>query len=86
MAGRIEFNVEKIYDRGPKYGIIEAQVTFEHKDPTGSEEGGGFAQVIVLLSKVKVGKMSFEEIRAMALAKAVSFMAECVKSAAAANG
>ncbi len=85
MAGRIEYNVEKLYDRGPKYGILEAQVTFELKDPTGPGEGGGFAQVIVLLPKVKVSTMSFEEIRAEALSKAVSFMAECVKSAVAAS-
>ena len=85
MAGRIEFNVEKMYDRGPKYGILEVQVTFEGKTPTGADESGGFAQVIVSLPKAAIGKMSFEEIRTAALSKAVAFMAECVKTAAAAG-
>ena len=86
MAGRIEYNVEKMYDRGPKYGVLEVQVTFEEKSPTGSEEGGGFVQVVIGLPKSQVGNKSFEEIRGIALSKAVSFMAECVKSVAAAAG
>lgn len=81
MASRIEWNVEKTFDRGPKYGILEVQVTFEEKPPPGSSEGVSFAQVVVPLAKAEVGRMPFDEIRLRALSKALSFMLDCVKSA-----
>ena len=77
MASRIEFNVEKMLDRGPKYGFLEVQVNFEEKaSPT---KGMSFAYVIVPLAKAETGSMSFDEIRAMALSKALSFMEDCLK-------
>jgi hypothetical protein len=82
MEPRIEYNVEKMFDRGPKYGFLEVQVTFEEKAPPGSTKGVGFAQVVVSLAKAEVGSKSFEEIRVMALSKAVSFMEECVRASA----
>ncbi len=80
MASKIEINVEKMYDRGPKSGFLEVQVTFEEKGPPHSDKGPGFAQVIVLLPKTEVGSVSFDQIRAMALSKALSFVQECLKS------
>jgi hypothetical protein len=35
---------------------------------------------MVPLPKAEVGSMSFDEIRAMAISKAVSFMEDCIKS------
>jgi hypothetical protein len=78
MASRIEVNVEKTFDRGPTYGFLEVQVSFEEKAPT--EKGMSFAQVMVALPKVEVGKMSFDQIRAAALSKALTFMEECLNS------
>ena len=78
MASRIEINVEKVFDRGPKYGFLEVQVSFEEQGSPA--KGMSFAQVIVLLAKTEVGSLSFEEIRAMALSKALSFMENCVKN------
>ena len=78
MASRIEINVEKTFDRGPTYGYLEVQVSFEEKAPTA--QGMSFAQVMVPLAKAEVGRMSFDDIRAVALAKAISFMADCIKS------
>ena len=83
MASRIEHNVEKMFDRGPTYGFLEVQVGFEEKALPGAAQGVGFAQVIVSLAKAEVGSMSFDKIRVMALAKALSFMTECIKSASA---
>ncbi len=78
---RIQINVEKMLDRGPKYGWLEVQVGFEQQ--TSPEGGMAFASVIISLPKAEVGKISFDQIRAAALSKAVSFMQDCVKSAAA---
>jgi hypothetical protein len=77
MASRIEINVEKTFDRGPTYGFLEVQVNFEGK---ASPEGMSFGQVMVPLPKAEVGSMSFDQIRAMALSKAISFMEDCIKS------
>lgn len=82
MASRIEYNVEKMYDRSPQHGYLEVQVTFEEKAPPHAAKDLSFAQVVVSLPKADVGSKSFDAIRAMALSKAVSFMEECVKSAA----
>ena len=76
---RIMMNVEKTFDRGPTYPFLEVQVSFEEKAVGGS--GMNFAQVMVPLTKAEVGGMTFDQIRALALSKAVSFMEECVKSA-----
>ena len=78
MASRIETNVEKTLDRGPTYGFLEVQVSFEEKGSP--DKGISFAQVIVPLAKAEVGSISFDEIRAMALSKALSFMEDCIKS------
>jgi len=77
MASRIEANVEKILDRGPQFGFIEVQVNFEEKKSIA--EGISFAYVVVPLAKAEVGGMSFDEIRAMGLSRAVSFMEKCLK-------
>ena len=77
---RIEMNVEKMLDRGLKYGFLEVQVSFEEKPSP--EKGVSLASVIISLPKAEVGSMSIDQIRAMALSKARSFMEECVKSAA----
>jgi hypothetical protein len=77
MASRIEVNVEKMLDRGPEHGFLEVQVNFEEKAPIA--KGVSFASVIVPLAKGEAGKMSFDELRAMALSKAISFMEECTK-------
>ncbi len=78
MASRIEINVEKMFDRGPKYGLLEVQVTFEQKaSPDGT---ASLAYVVVSLPKAEVGKISFDQIRAMALTKAYEFMNECLKN------
>jgi hypothetical protein len=82
MASRIEYNVEKVFDRGPKHGFLEVQVTFEEKAPPGAAQSTSFAQVVVSLAKAEVGSKSFEELRVMALSKAVSFIEECARSAA----
>jgi hypothetical protein len=78
MASRIEMNVEKTFDRGPTYAFLEVQVSFEEKAPP--VNGMSFGQVMVPLPKAEVGKMSFDEIRAMALSKAILFMEGCIKS------
>ena len=78
MGSKIEFNVEKTFDRGPKYGFLEVQVSFEEKAPT--DKGVSFGQVVVPLPKAEVGSMSFDQIRTMALAKAISFMETCIKN------
>ena len=83
MASRIEINVDKTYDRGPMHGFLEVEVSFEEKAPPGSDQGIGFAQVIVPLPKAEEGGKTFDQIRVMALAKALSFMSECIKSASA---
>ncbi len=80
MASKIDISVDKTYDRGPKHGFLEVEVTFEEKVSPGSERGVGFAQVIVALPKAEVGGMTFDQIRAKAMAQAFSFMAECLKS------
>ena len=80
MASRIEINVEKTLDRGPNYGFLEVQVSFEEKAPPGPAKGESMAYVVVPLAKAEMGSMSFDEIRAVALSKAISFMEECVKN------
>lgn len=80
MASKIRINVEKTFDRGPTYGFLEVQVSFEEEASRG--KGMNFAQVMVPLPKAEVGNMSFDQIRAMALSKAISFMEDCVKSSA----
>jgi len=77
---RIEINVEKMLDRGPKYGFLEVQVSFEEKPSP--VKGMSLASVIISLPKAEVGSMSFDQIRSVALSKARSFMEECVKNAA----
>lgn len=78
MASKIQINVEKMFDRSPQYGFLEVQVNFEEK-PTPAK-GVSFASVIISLPKAEAGSMSFDQIRAMALSKALSFMEECIKS------
>jgi hypothetical protein len=78
MASKIQVNVEKMFDRGTQHGFIEVQVNFEEK--ASPAKGVSFASVIVSLAKADVGSMSFDEIRTMALSKALSFMEECTKS------
>jgi hypothetical protein len=78
MASKIGINVEKTFDRGPTYGFLEVQVSFEEK--TSPAKGMSFGQVMVPLPKAEVGSMSFDQIRAMAIAKAISFMEDCIKS------
>jgi hypothetical protein len=77
MASRITINVEKMLDRGPEYGFLEVQVNFEEK--ASPVKGMSFASVIVPLAKAEAGSMSFDEIRSMALSKAISFMDDCIK-------
>ena len=78
MASKKKVYVERMLDRGPEYGFLEVQVNFEEEpSPT---KGASFAFVIVPLAKAEVGSMSFDEIRAMALSKALSFMDDCTKS------
>ncbi len=76
---RIMMNVEKTFDRGPTYPFLEVQVSFEEKSQ--ASDGTSFGQVMVPLAKAQVGGMTFDQIRALALSKAVSFMEECVKGA-----
>jgi hypothetical protein len=78
MASRIEINVDKTFDRGPTYGFLEVQVSFEEK--AAADKGMSFGQVMVPLPKAEVGSMSFDQIRAMALSKAISFMEDCIKN------
>lgn len=78
MASRIEINVERMLDRGPKFGFLEVQVSFEEQGSPA--KGISFAHVIVPLPKAEVGKLTFDEIRAMALAKARSFIEACAKN------
>ncbi len=75
---KIQMNVEKTFDRGPTYGFLEVQVSFEEK--ASPAKGVSFGQVMVPLLKAEVGNMSYDQIRTMALSKAISFMEECVKS------
>lgn len=77
MASKIQISVEKTFDRGQEYGYLEVQVNLEAKATT--TRGPCFASVIVSLPKPKVGSMSFDDIRAMARAEAISFMEECGK-------
>ncbi len=77
METRIEISVDKMVDRGPKYGFIEVQVTFEEKATPSA--GIGLAYGVVPLPKAEVGSRSFDEVRAMALSKALSFMRTCLK-------
>jgi len=78
MASKTKVYVEKMLDRGPEYGFLEVQVNFE-EEPSATK-GASFAFVIVPLAKAEVGSMSFDEIRAIALSKALSFMEDCTKS------
>ncbi len=80
MSSRIEISVDKIVDRGPKYGFLEVQVTFEEKSLP--DTGIGLGYVVVPLPKSDTGDKTFEQIRAMAVWKAASFLERCVKSAA----
>ena len=78
MASKKKVYVERMLDRGPEYGFLEVQVNFEEK--ASPAKGMSFTSVIVPLAKSEVGSMSFDEIRAMALSKALSFMEDCTKS------
>jgi hypothetical protein len=84
MASRLVMNVEKTFDRGPTYGFLEVQVSFEEKAT--AAEGVSFGQVMVPLPKAEVGSKTFDEIRAMALSKAISFMEDCIKSSLKSSG
>ncbi len=75
---RIETSVDKVVDRGPKYGFIEVQVSFEEKAQP--DRGIGLAYVVVPLRKADVGTKTYEEIRTMAVAMARSFLERCVKT------
>lgn len=77
MALRAKVYVERMLDRGPEYGFLEVQVDFE-EEPSATK-GASFAFVVVPLAKAEVGSMPLDEIRAMALSKALSFMEECTK-------
>lgn len=77
MASKTKVYVEKMLDRGPEYGFLEVQVNFE-EEPSATK-GMSFAFVIVPLAKAEVGSVSFDEIRAMALSKALSFMEDCTR-------
>ena len=77
MASRIIINIEKMLDRGPEFGFLEAQVNFEEK--ASPAKGASFASVIVPLAKSEAGGMTFDELRATALSKALSFMEDCIK-------
>jgi hypothetical protein len=59
------------------------QVSFEEKPPPGSSEGISFAQVVVPLAKAEVARMPFDDIRALAVSKALAFMLECIKAGSA---
>lgn len=78
MALKIQVNVEKMFDRGPQHGFLEVQVNFEEK--VSPAKGVSFASVIISLPKGEAGNMTFDQIRATALSRALSFMEECVKS------
>jgi len=78
MTSKIQVNVEKTFDRGPRYPFLEVQVNFEEKSTPVKDLC--FANVIVSLAKTEVGSMSFDEIRAKAVSKALSFMEDCIKS------
>ena len=78
MQSKIQVNVEKTFDRGPQYPFLEVQVNFEEKSST--DKALSFASVIVSMAKADVGSMSFDEIRAMALSQALSYMEDCIKS------
>ncbi len=78
MPSTIKVNVEKMFDRGPEYPFLEVQVNFEEKSL--SVKDLSLSYVIVSLAKSEVGSMSFDEIRAMAMSKALLFMAECIKN------
>lgn len=80
MPSGIQVNVEKMFDRGPQYPFLEVQVNFEEK--SSSVNDLSFAYVIVSLAKGEAGSMSFDEIRAMAMSKALSFMENCIKNVA----
>jgi hypothetical protein len=80
MPSGIQANVEKTFDRGPQYPFLEVQVNFEEK--SSKVKDLSFAYVIVSLSKGEIGSKSFDEIRAMAMSKALSFMENCIKSSA----
>jgi hypothetical protein len=80
MQSKIQVNVEKTFDRGPQYPYLEVQVNFEEKSSTA--KALSFASVIVSLAKAEVGSVSFDEIRSMALSRALLFMENCIKSSA----
>jgi hypothetical protein len=80
MPSGIQVNVEKTFDRGPQYPFLEVQVNFEEK--SSSDKDLSLAYVIVPLAKSEVGSMSFDEIRTMALSKALSFMGKCIENCA----
>ena len=77
MASRITVNIEKMLDRGPEYGFLEAQVNFEEE--ASPAKGMSFASVIIPLAKAEAGGMTFDELRATALSTALSFMEDCIK-------
>ncbi len=54
------------------------QVSFEEKAP--HVKGLRLGQVMIPLPKAEVGSMTFDQIRALALAKAISFLGDCIKS------
>lgn len=78
MALKTKVYVERMLDRGPEYGFLEVQVNFE-EEPSAAK-GASFAFVVVSLAKTEVGSMSLDDIRALALSKALSFMKDCTKS------
>ncbi len=78
MLSKIQANVEKTFDRGPEYPYLEVQVNFEEKSSFSKELS--LVNVVVSLAKSEVGSMSFDGIRAMAMAKSLAFMEECIKN------
>jgi hypothetical protein len=77
MALKTKVYVERMLDRGPEYGFLEVQVNFE-EEPSATK-GTHFAFVVVSLAKTEVGGMPLDDIRALALSKALSFMKDCTK-------
>jgi hypothetical protein len=80
MPSGMQVNVEKTFDRGSQYPFLEVQVNFEEK--ASSAKDLSLAYVIVSLAKGEIGNKSFDEIRAMALSKALAFMEKCIKNSA----
>lgn len=83
MTSRIIFNIENMLDRGSEYGFLVAQVDFEKE--AWPAKGMSFASVIVPLAKTEAGSMTFNEIRAAALSKTLSFMVNCQKNSVASS-